>query len=486
MASKNLSQAAWTKRLAGKSIAFATSLPDPKWYGELASSAGAKVAKAVAAGVDYLVVDGPKAVEKKQAEKLNEKGTRIPILLPTDFFNLLAPTLDEIKELCEAGLEGEYLWRGMKNTGVPMPDLTGADFHGIKFDRHVDFGVPELVGVDLHDADLGFAVLPALREVNLQGVNLRGGMLKKMTDCRAAKVVLTWAYVNPSQLVRVDFADAVMQSLHGQGSQITDCSFKGADLQDAELEQAQFSGVDFTGANLTGARLLGCKFAGGTLARANLAGADLSITDLRDADLRGADLRGACLFHADLTGATIDGANFEGASLFGTTMAGIDPAKATGLDPDKPHGRGHAGPNLEQLSRLARDSKRLDVTAVFDLSEENVSVAVRCSKQVVDVSHAIFGRPTGAVSGFGPANRSFADGLLYLTNRFLTAKLRPDSVVIKSDKVPIPGKELKKIVFAAVEEAFGLNPLDEEERKESDKAKKKAETDPRQPKPKKK
>jgi uncharacterized protein YjbI with pentapeptide repeats len=82
----------------------------------------------------------------------------------------------------------------------------------------------------------------------------------------------------------------------------------------AVFNSANLSNTSFRGANLRLANLSG----------ANLIGADLSYTDLRRANLRGADLQGANLYDTNLIGANLSGADLRRAGLDGADFDGAN------------------------------------------------------------------------------------------------------------------------------------------------------------------
>ncbi len=254
-------------------------------------------------------------------------------------------------------------------------DFTGANFEGARLAR-ANFERASLYCADLRGADA--------RGANFRRADIRGATLR---DANLTGANLDEADMRRATLVRVDLdgefalASASRQGLaDGDGAfsvDLTNCSMKGAKLNNARLKGANFSGVLLQGADLQGADLTGANFSGAIMADTNLVGAKVDAEAFvhavqdpspealdraallearvkdgclwvttsgaqgRAAMLDGEDLRplkrlfaglpltalsarSACAISVDFSGAQLQGAHFDDADLRDATFAGAD------------------------------------------------------------------------------------------------------------------------------------------------------------------
>lgn len=116
-------------------------------------------------------------------------------------------------------------------------------------------------------------------------------------------------------LARINVAD-LMKLPHAKLSNedLSDRSWRRADLTGADLTDARMQNMDLRAAKLPGAKLT----------RAMLALADLTGADLTDADLSGVQLTKSKLIGANLTGARLTGARLLGTDLTGALADGVE------------------------------------------------------------------------------------------------------------------------------------------------------------------
>lgn len=135
---------------------------------------------------------------------------------------------------------------------------------------------------------------------------------------------LPGADLSGRDLHRVAFAGFLLD-----GTLMTACDLRNADLRGASAVGAVFDRSKLVEARLCGAYLNRASFQEALMIGADLSGVSLRSAlligaDLRDARLRGADIRGA-----DFTGARLDGADLEGVLLDETTKGLLRPGDAT-------------------------------------------------------------------------------------------------------------------------------------------------------------
>jgi len=177
------------------------------------------------------------------------------------------------------------------------------------------------------------ATLAALRagerrpdeEVDLRGARLLGEDLRELD--------LSYAVLEGADLSRADLRGAKLAFANLRGAILFDARLQGAellsaDLSGADLRHAKAAGAGFGNADLSKARLFEADFEGAVLSGAVLRDADLRVARLRcarlrEVDLRGADLTGAILYEAHLEGAQVARATFRGADLRESQLRGI-------------------------------------------------------------------------------------------------------------------------------------------------------------------
>jgi uncharacterized protein YjbI with pentapeptide repeats len=458
---KSKTVAAWpAPRFPGKTFVLASSLEYRDGVKQFIKEEGGRIVRTLTPSVDYLILGYPrgnkKPPERKLADELNRKGAAIQCLGAQQFFALLLPSRDEALLLLGAGKRGRERWQALWNSwndAQTTLDLSGLDFRRKRL-AHCNFFAVNFHGADFRGADLTDCCLRDLHDVQFDGARLREASFSEASNCSFKKADLTEAQINPAVFTDCDFTEAVLAELGGPYSQMTGCVFRKADLRRAVLEESKLQNLNFTGANLSGATLSKCDFTGATLAGAKLVGADLTDAVLAGADLTKANLTDAVLVNADLTGATIDGANFTGTTLTGVRLGSLDPSRAKGLDPAGAAVGGKVGPNIRELEKVARNSRRLETTAIIDLPKESVTVSLTSHQNGRWIGTLI----QDANCGYHDYTNSFRDGMIDVTKKLVRGNLRLDAITVKCSKGPMKAKELKELAVRAWCEAMGVEP----------------------------
>lgn len=123
---------------------------------------------------------------------------------------------------------------------------------------------------------------PNLREITLQGVDIKG------------------AYLAEADLTRVNFSGRDLSFAFLNEANFTEAKFNSSDLRNADLSESSFFRAD--------------------LIKANLEGADIQAADFTQADLRRANLKGIYLGGVDFTAAALTNADFTGCTLNATVF----------------------------------------------------------------------------------------------------------------------------------------------------------------------
>jgi uncharacterized protein YjbI with pentapeptide repeats len=447
-------------RLAGKTLAFAG-----RWSSyrleeltQLIESEGGKVVPEVTAQFDYLVVGkarGRTATEK-QADRLNQKqGASIQFLDEQSLAQLFALSRDEALALLSGSEEGVARWNKMHEvfwSPNARTDLNGIDFRGATI-RWAHLASVTFDGADFRNADLTCTQFGQLNRVNFDSACLVRANVSHADHCTFRKADLTDAHLNPAVFTASDFSRARLHKASGSCTQAVGCVFRGADFSEAHLCESDFQQADFSAADLRQADLVRCNFSGANLGKAKLAKADLTDAKLVNADLTRANLRDAILVGADLTGATIDGANFTGAILSGAILTTRDAAKAIGLDVAACQATGKIGPNIQELERVARQSRRLETSAVIDLKDgQQVQMGLDYRSKWPRYIDTILNKPG---MGYRSHSQSVSAAMIDLARKWITGTLRLDSVTVKSSKCPLSTKDLRRLAVAAWCEACG-------------------------------
>ncbi len=239
-----------------------------------------------------------------------------------------------------------------------------------------------------------------LREVHLEGADLRNSVLKRV-DFRKAN--LQNAVMGHVILEKADLSGANLQKADLEEANLEKANLRSANLRETKLTMANLQEADLNWANLQGATLgmmalLQGSFssAGANLLRAKLYEADLrraymEDANLQEADLRNADLEGAVLRKANLRKAKMRRANLHNAELTGATVvhdsgkrfrlranleeadlrdANLEGARLDGANLRSADLRGARNLTLKQLSKVATlyDTK-LDLSLSEKISE---------------------------------------------------------------------------------------------------------------------
>jgi uncharacterized protein YjbI with pentapeptide repeats len=203
-------------------------------------------------------------------------------------------------------------------------DLTGSDFAGAILTgahlQEVNLTKASFVGGDLQKAYIGSKDRSILEETNFDGANLSGATVFNVArgvsfrEAQMSELRLFVDYgVGREELRDLDFTGAVLTQAQFCGN-FEGCRF--VDIQGAGVDfgSCRLKACDFTDALLHKAIL------GGRGERVDLSEASFRGADLREVDLSGRVLRGVDFREADLTFVTfvqsdLTGANLEGAKL---------------------------------------------------------------------------------------------------------------------------------------------------------------------------
>jgi uncharacterized protein YjbI with pentapeptide repeats len=426
---------------------------------------GGTLAEKLSATVNYLVVcekqSTKPSVAEKQAVRLNSKGAAIQVIDQDEFLKLLNPNADEAKAMLTSPV-GRKAWETMGRWDESnRVDLSGQDLRGLDLSG-INLRWTNLDGADLRNADLSKSYLPVMRDVKLDGANLRESITgRRMTDCSLKKVDMTGGtFYHSGFYERLDFTGANLQNIKTSNSMFMESTFKNVDFAGAECLSVEAPGCDFTGANLSDSRFSFAKFKKAVFARAKMYESDLNGVLFNEADLRKADLRNAKLSSADFTDAIVDGSDFTGARLISAKLQTIDASKVKGMDIDYWESKQLIGPAVKKLLQTIKKAGRL-----FS------AVKIETDDGVVEVSLDCYGNSWGNITTIHHTKRQskprrYFDYLhakttlesLWRTEvgRFSDGKLDLDSIECKSSKSALKGKALREIVLAAWCEAFDV------------------------------
>lgn len=98
-------------------------------------------------------------------------------------------------------------------------------------------------------------------------------------------------------------------------TELSNTSFRGANLRCADFRSGSYRSCDFYGADLSRSSFKNSDLRKANFSRANLMRADLRFSNLRSVNLYSANLSNARLSQSDLRGAILIGVNFENADL---------------------------------------------------------------------------------------------------------------------------------------------------------------------------
>lgn len=153
-------------------------------------------------------------------------------------------------------------------------------------------------------------------------------------------------------------------------------NFRNANLQQYDLSNSQLTEASFRGANLYGVNFSGCDMRGADLSEAQLSHSVFHSSSLAGAVLSRADLR-----HATFENSDLQGADFNSAFLGGATLAGLNLSSAIFLDADL------QGVNLTQSSLISANLRGANLSYAY-LTSANLSNAncrdVRFDQAILD------------------------------------------------------------------------------------------------------
>jgi len=174
--------------------------------------------------------------------------------------------------------------------------------------QRADLREADLSGLDLHEIDLGAALLRGARlcRSNLTGASLA---MADMSLVDARETILSGADMRGAKLERATLSKAVLMDVCAKPLLVAGSHRCATDFISARLDHACLLRAD--------------------LSLALLGGVDLTNADVRRANLRGASLSGAVLTGVDLRAAELDGADMAGVT--GVNMSLLDLAARNGI-----------------------------------------------------------------------------------------------------------------------------------------------------------
>lgn len=309
---------------------------------------GGSVRDAIAAGLDYVVLDRSRWAGTAAPEE-EARACGAAVLALDEFYALLCPGRDEALAVLRGGPANRERWEALlplasSPVAVDLAgaDLSGLDLAGFLF-RRCDLAGANLAGTTLDGATLSgpvgvdFTKVFALRGASVgsavgcdfDGLDLAGAKLggrfercsfrrTNLRQAEAASVEWVDCVATEAVLAEADFSGWKAERLNAPNLQAA-----GATLSRASFREAHLGGAVFREALLDEAVL-----AGAHLEQADFTGADLREADLTDADLRRAGFRKANLADADFTGATTTGAAFDGSHRRGAKGLTVTEAAA--------------------------------------------------------------------------------------------------------------------------------------------------------------
>lgn len=188
--------------------------------------------------------------------------------------------------------------------------------------------------VDLTNANIGATIIDGAVFEDCDLVQARLGRAK-ICDTRFERCRLLdrQEMFLDAEIERVSFVDCDMRQTNFLERDMRGCSFRGSDLAQSNFLQSDITHADFTGAVLTGVNIVssrapGARFDGATMDNVRfLDEPELTDASFREADLRGGNLRSADLAGADFTRAVLEAADFSDSNL---ANASLDRACAIG------------------------------------------------------------------------------------------------------------------------------------------------------------
>ncbi len=233
--------------------------------------------------------------------------------------------------LVHADLQGaNFCGANLENSDLTKCDLRGAQFHNaILVDANLEKAnlqqadlagalTNAVAGATLQDLPLSVDAMLAQHRMWVETNGQKGKQidisrfdLRRTTIFRHAK--LTMMQAREAILYGVDFTESELQAADFQGADLRSASFARADLRGSRFQKALFNsanlqGVRFQPLILEEGRVLMTDLTECSFRYANLSGANLDHVKLTGADLTGANLVGCDLTDVDLTGVTLIGA----------------------------------------------------------------------------------------------------------------------------------------------------------------------------------
>ena len=452
---------ALSRKLVGKAVAFVSQFG--VWTDQLerddgpGEGRGGQVVDGETTAPDYLV-EGEGARKKPPAAtaKVKKKFPAVQVLDQAGFYQLVAPTPDDLMAILAAGPHPHEYWNTFRErveaAKVPL-DLSGRDF------RRIDLTGTDLFakvdGGDFRGGQLAGARFFEVRGARFDGADMRDCDFITAHDCSLKNVNLDDGRFNPSEFTNCDFGGAVLTNVLGSNSRATDCNFSKVQTTGSSFEECEFKGCDFTKADLSGTRLEKTDFTDATLTGADLSKADARGVKFVNADLRKARFRDAVLTGADFTGAKIDGADFTGANLTAVIAGGLDPSKAKNFQLRAVR---TAGPKMIEFETAAIGSKKFKTTIELDLGPGEYVVLEPEVRQFSGAPHLDIRyshtAPNGGIGSYVKA-ATFAQGMLDLADLWDRGTPKFDTVQVEAKGCSLKSAALRDLAVAAWYEAFG-------------------------------
>jgi len=322
---------------------------------------GGSVRDAIAAGLDYVVLDRSRWAGTAAPEE-EARACGAAVLSLDEFYALLCPSRDEALAVLRGGRANRERWEALLPL-VSSPveiDLAGADLSGLDLAGFL-FRRCDLAGANLAGTNLAGATLSGPADVDFTKVaGLRGVSVNSAVGCDFDGLDLTGAKLG-GRFERCSFRRTNLRKAEAASVEWVDCVATGADLAEADFSgwkaerlnapNLHAAGATLSRAALREAHLAGSIFrealldeavlAGAHLEQGDFTGADLREADLTDADLRRAGFRRANLADADFTGAKTSGAAFESShrrGAKGLAVTETSAKKKAATPPPPPYG----------------------------------------------------------------------------------------------------------------------------------------------------
>lgn len=224
-------------------------------------------------------------------------------------------------------VRGQWPNASFRNIDVLGADFTGATLDGAIFERAV------LADVKLNDARGKGAKFDGAR------IDQAHGDGSALTECSFRNVEAKGSIWENATLDGSTFDDALMENSMFVRTSCREAKFVNTNLRATNFGRAQGDAADLNGANLDGAdfrqaRFCDARFEGARMAnvlapRADFSRSNFTRADLSNGSLRAAQLGGANLAHANLDGADLRDADLKKSVLFKASRTG---AKLSGAN----------------------------------------------------------------------------------------------------------------------------------------------------------